>query len=102
MSPEKMESPDVATVNYKSSRRDLLKRALIVLGASVILQPNGGVLGAALGGEPKKEKRENKGEGANKEKHRKHHGGQRAKENRGTGRRHAAGSGATSRLFAAL
>lgn len=31
----------------KSSRRDLLKRALIVLGVSVLVQPNGGVAVAA-------------------------------------------------------
>jgi len=32
----------------RSSRRDLLKRALVVLGAGVLIQPNGGVSGLAL------------------------------------------------------
>jgi hypothetical protein len=38
-----------------SSRRDLLKRALIVLGAGVLVQPNGGVSSAA--DEPPKERK---------------------------------------------
>ena len=32
----------------KSTRRDLLKRALIVLGVGVVAQPNGGVSGSAF------------------------------------------------------
>jgi hypothetical protein len=32
----------------RSSRRDVLKGALVLLGASVLLQPNGGVSGSAL------------------------------------------------------
>jgi hypothetical protein len=57
MSQEKRDPSDVMTVDRKSSRRDLLKRALIGLGASVILQPNGGVLGLGLGPDtPKKGK----------------------------------------------
>jgi len=32
----------------RSSRRDLLKRALVVLGAGVLIQPNGGMSGLAL------------------------------------------------------
>jgi hypothetical protein len=32
----------------RSSRRDLLKRALVLLGAGVLIQPNGGVSGSAF------------------------------------------------------
>jgi hypothetical protein len=34
----------------RSSRRDLLKRALVVLGAGVLIQPYGGISGLALAG----------------------------------------------------
>ena len=45
MSREKVNPPDVATREHRTNRRDLLKRALIVLGAGVILQPRGGAFG---------------------------------------------------------
>jgi hypothetical protein len=32
----------------RSSRRDLLKRALVLLGAGVLIQPNGGVSASAF------------------------------------------------------
>ena len=32
----------------RSSRRDLLKRALVLLGAGVLIQPNGGVSGSTF------------------------------------------------------
>ena len=41
-------------MSQKTSRRDLLKRTLIVLGAAALVQPSGGVLGFAQG-PPKKE-----------------------------------------------
>jgi hypothetical protein len=37
----------------KSSRRDLLKRVLVALGASVLVQPNGGVSGSVFADETK-------------------------------------------------
>ena len=39
---------------YQTSRRDLLKRALVVLGVEVVVQPNGGVFSADLPIETKK------------------------------------------------
>ena len=44
----------------EQSRRGLLKGALIALGASVILQPNGGVMAAEGEGEKKKKKKKKK------------------------------------------
>jgi hypothetical protein len=48
------------STDNKSSRRDLLKRVLVVLGASVLVQPNGGVSGSAFADETKKKKNEMK------------------------------------------
>jgi hypothetical protein len=54
----------------KSGRRRVLKRLLIGLGASAIIQPNGGVFGLAFGQEkkegeeePKKKKKGKKKDG---------------------------------------
>jgi hypothetical protein len=72
MSQDKRNPSDGIPEDSKSSRRDLLKRTLIGLGASVIVQPNGGVV---FGQEPKKKKKvENKNEGAKKEKQQKPNG----------------------------
>jgi len=38
----------------RSSRRDVLKGALVLLGAGVLLQPNGGVSGSAFAQSKKK------------------------------------------------
>jgi hypothetical protein len=47
--PRKMNTPmEDAPQPDRSSRRDLLKRALVLLGAGVLIQPNGGVSGSAL------------------------------------------------------
>ena len=48
----------------KSGRRRVLKRLLIGLGASAIIQPNGGVFGLAFG----QEKKEGEEEGGKKKK----------------------------------
>lgn len=48
MSQEPREPSEDILQDVKSGRRDLLKRVLVVLGASLILQPNGGVSGLAL------------------------------------------------------
>lgn len=48
-----------------ASRRDLLKRVLVVLGAGVLIQPNGGVVAFASepDGKPKKDRKNKKCEG---------------------------------------
>jgi hypothetical protein len=47
--PRKTNGPmEDAPQTDRSSRRDVLKGALVLLGASVLLQPNGGVSGSAL------------------------------------------------------
>jgi hypothetical protein len=47
--PRKTNGPmEDAPQTGRSSRRDVLKGALVLLGASVLLQPNGGVSGSAL------------------------------------------------------
>lgn len=54
MSREQRDLPETVDLDRKTSRRDLLKRSLIVLGASAIVQATGGVMGVAQE-TPKKE-----------------------------------------------
>ena len=60
----------------KSGRRRVLKRLLIGLGASAIIQPNGGVFGLAFG----QEKKEGEEEGKKKKKGKKKDGDEPKKE----------------------
>jgi hypothetical protein len=50
--PRKTNGPmEDAPQGDRSSRRDLLKRALVLLGAGVLIQPNGGVSSSAFAGD---------------------------------------------------
>ena len=47
--PQKTNGPmEGGSHGGRSSRRNVLKRALVLLGAGVLLQPNGGVSGSAF------------------------------------------------------
>jgi len=64
MSQEPRESSEAVPQGAKSGRRRVLKRLIIGLGASALIQPNGGVFGLAFG----QEKKEGEEEGGKKKK----------------------------------
>jgi hypothetical protein len=47
MGNDSPKSPESVAENRKPSRRGLLAGGLLVLGAAALIQPNGGVIGAA-------------------------------------------------------
>jgi hypothetical protein len=56
MSQDTKKPSEASSPGTKSTRRDVLKRLVIGLGAAALIQPNGGVLGFAQDSEKKKKK----------------------------------------------
>ena len=64
MAQEPRDPSEIIAEGPKSGRRRAIKRLLVGLGASAIIQPNGGVFGLAFA----QDKKEDEGEGEGKKK----------------------------------